>query len=293
MPYAKARDGCMLYYKDWGKGDPVALFHGWPLTADTWDAAAMKLVEAGHRCIFHDRRGFGRSDQPWDGHDYDTYADDVAAVLEDAGVHEKVSLVGFSMGGGEVARFLTKQGKNRVNKAVLASSVVPHVAQSDQNPNGVPESKLQEMTDQMKTDRAAFMHTFFKTFFGVGMVSSPVSDQVLMNAWRQAMMAGLRPTLAAAKAFSYTDFTPDLKSFDGVPTLCIHGTSDNTVPIDATGRVVADKVPSAKLIEYDGSPHGLFETDKDRFCDDLVAFLGGDMSRIDDQVEQRQAEPAY
>jgi non-heme chloroperoxidase len=170
---------------------------------------------------------------------------------------------------------------------------VPHVAQSDANPDGVPQSKLEEMTEQMKTDRAAFMHSFFKTFFGVGMVSSPVSDQVLMNAWRQAMMAGLRPTLAAAKAFSYTDFTPDLKSFEGVPTLCIHGTADKTVPIEATGEVVAKQVPSAKLIKYDGSPHGLFETDKDRFCDDLVAFLGGDMSRIDDQVEQRQAEPAY
>ena len=297
MPYAKARDGCMIYYKDWGKGDPVALFHGWPLSADTWDAVAMKLVEAGHRCIFHDRRGFGRSDQPWDGHDYDTYADDIAAVLDDAGVQEKVSIVGFSMGGGEVARFLTRQGKDRVNKAVLASSVVPHVAQSDQNPNGVPESTLKDMTEQMKTDRAAFMHSFFKTFFGVGMVSSPVSDQALMNAWRQAMMAGLRPTLAAAKAFSYTDFTSDLKSFDGVPLLCIHGTSDDTVPIDATGRVVADKVPSARLIEYEGSPHGLFETDKDRFCDDLVAFLGGDMDRIDREAEQRSEqraeEPAY
>ncbi len=257
----------------------------------------MKLVEAGHRCIFHDRRGFGRSDQPWDGHDYDTYADDIAAVLDDAGVQEKVSIVGFSMGGGEVARFLTRQGRDRVNKAVLASSVVPHVAQSDQNPNGVPESTLQDMTTQMKTDRPAFMHSFFKTFFGVGMVSSPVSDQVLMNAWRQAMMAGLRPTLAAAKAFSYTDFTSDLKSFDGVPTLCIHGTADTTVPIDATGRVVADKVPSARLVEYEGSPHGLFETDKDRFCDDLVAFLGGDMERFDREAEkrsdQRAEEPAY
>ena len=196
------------------------------------------------------------------------------------------------MGGGEVARFLTRQGKDRVNKAVLASSVVPHVAQSDQNPNGVPESTLKDMTEQMKTDRPAFMHSFFKTFFGVGMVSSPVSDQVLMNAWRQAMMAGLRPTLAAAKAFSYTDFTGDLKSFDGVPTLCIHGTADKTVPIDATGRVVADKVPGARLVEYEGSPHGLFETDKDRFCDDLVAFLGGDMSRIDREAEHRSDKRA-
>ena len=297
MPYAKARDGCMLYYKDWGRGDPVVLLHGWPLSADTWDFAAMKLVEAGHRCIFPDRRGFGRSDQPWDGYDYDTFSDDVAAVLEDAGVHERVSLVGFSMGGGEVARFLTKQGGNRVNKAVLASSVVPHLAKSDANPKGVPKDQLQQMVDKMTRDRAAFMHDFFKTFFGVGLVSSPVSDQVLMNAWRQSMQAGLRPTLAAAKAFSFTDFTPDLKSFDGVPTLCIHGTSDETVPIEATGDIVAREVPHAKFIKYEGSPHGIFETDKDRFCDDLVAFLGGDMDRIERQAERRaedrEAERAY
>jgi non-heme chloroperoxidase len=291
MPYAKAKDGCMLYYKDWGRGNPVVLLHGWPLTADTWDAVAIKLVEAGYRCIFADRRGFGRSGQPWDGNDYDTYADDVAAVLEDAGVQEKVSLVGFSMGGGEVARFLTKQGKNRVSKAVLASSVVPYLVQTDDNPDGVPQDQLDDMTEQMKTDRAAFMQSFFKTFFGVGFVTSPVSDAVLMNAWRQAMMASLRSTLAAAKAFATTDFRPDLRSFDGVPTLVIHGTGDKTVPIDATGRVVARAIPNARLIEYDGSPHGIFETDKDRFCEDLIAFLGGDLSRIDEAAEQRSAIP--
>ena len=290
MPYAKAKDGCMLYYKDWGRGDPVVLLHGWPLSSDTWDAAAIKLVEAGHRCIMPDRRGFGRSEQPWDGHDYDTYADDVVAVLEDAGIQEKVSLVGFSMGGGEVARFLTRQGKDRVAKAALVSSVVPHVAQSDQNPNGVPEETLQQMTKQMKEDRADFFQTFFKSFFGVGMVSHPVSDGVLMNAWRQAMMAGLRPTLAAAKAFSFTDFTPDLKSFDGVPTLVIHGTADKTVPIEATGQVVADQVPHAQFIQYEGSAHGLFETDKDRFADDLVAFLGGG-SGAASEADQRSAIP--
>lgn len=295
MPYAKAGDGCMLYYKDWGKGDPVVLIHGWPLTADTWDSAAMRLVDAGHRCIFADRRGFGRSDQPWNGHDYDTYANDVASVLDDAGVSGKVSLVGFSMGGGEVARFITRQGADRVNKAVLASSVVPLTVRTDENPDGVPESTLKHMVQQMKEDRAAFMKGFFKTFFGVGLVSQPVSDEVLRNAWRQAMMAGLRPTLAAAKAFAYTDFRPDLKNFAGIETLCLHGTADETVPIDATGRAVAREVPSARLIEYDGSPHGLFETDKDRFCDDLVAFLGGDMNAIDERaadVGGKVVEPA-
>ena len=197
------------------------------------------------------------------------------------------------MGGGEVARFLTKQGKSRVSKAVLASSVVPYLLQTDDNPDGVPQSQLDTMTQQMKTDRADFMQTFFKTFFGVGFVTSPVSDAVLMNAWRQAMLAGLRPTLAAAKAFATTDFRPDLKSFEGVPTLVIHGTSDKTVPIDATGRVMAEKVRDARLIEYEGSAHGLFAIDKERLCDDLVAFLGDDMSRIDENAEQRHDEPAY
>src|SRR5690349_6880834 len=293
MPYAKARDGTKLYCKDWGRGDPVVLLHGWPLTADTWDDAAIKLAEAGHRCIMPDRRGFGRSDQPWDGHDYDTYADDVAAVLEQAGIQEPVTLVGFSMGGGEVARFLTKQGKDRVKKAVLISSVVPYMPQTDDNPDGVPQSTFDEMTEGMKKDREHFFKGFFKDFFGDGVLTQPVSGEVEMNAWRQTMMAGLRPTLAAAQAFGTTDFRPDIQSFDGVPTLIIHGTSDKTVPIDATGRVMAQKVPGAKLIEYDGSAHGLFATDKERLCDDLLAFLGGDSARIDEQAEQREEETAY
>ena len=273
MPYAKAKDGTMLYYKDWGSGDPTVLLHGWPLTADTWDDAACALVEAGKRCIMPDRRGFGRSDQPWDGHDYDTYADDVAAILEDAGVSEPVALVGFSMGGGEVARFLTKQGASRVSKAVLISSVVPYMLQTDDNPDGVPQSTFDTMTEGMKKDRAHFFTSFFKTFFGEGLLTNPVSNEVEMNAWRQSMMAGLRPTLAAAKAFATTDFRPDLASFT-VPTLVIHGTTDKTVPIDATGRVVAREVPGAQLIEYEGSAHGLFAIDKQRLTDDLVAFLG-------------------
>ena len=285
MPYAKAKDGTMLYYKDWGSGDPVVLLHGWPLTADTWDDAACALVEAGKRCIMPDRRGFGRSDQPWNGYDYDTFADDVAAILEDAGVNEPVALVGFSMGGGEVARFLTKQGANRVSKAVLISSVVPYMLQTDDNPDGVPQSTFDTMTQGMKEDRAHFFTGFFKDFFGDGLLSQPVSSEVEMNAWRQTMMAGLRPTLAAAKAFATTDFRPDLASFT-VPTLVIHGTADKTVPIDATGRVVARQVPGAQLIEYDGSAHGLFAIDKQRLIDDLLAFLGGSGS-----ADRRSAIP--
>jgi pimeloyl-ACP methyl ester carboxylesterase len=274
MPYATAKDGTRLYYKDWGRGDPVVLLHGWPLTADTWDDAACALVEAGKRCIMPDRRGFGRSDQPWNGYDYDTFADDVAAILEDAGINEPVALVGFSMGGGEVARFLTKQGASRVSKAVLVSSVVPYMLKTDDNPDGVPQSTFDTMTEGMKKDREHFFTGFFKDFFGDGLLSQPVSSEVEMNAWRQTMMAGLRPTLAAAKAFATTDFRPDLASFT-VPTLVIHGTADKTVPIDATGRVVAARVPGAQLIEYDGSAHGLFAIDKQRLVDDLLAFLGG------------------
>jgi non-heme chloroperoxidase len=273
MAYAKAKDGTKLFYKDWGKGKPVVLLHGWPLTGDTFDDVAVALADQGYRSIIPDRRGFGRSDQPWDGYDYDSFADDVAAVLEDAGIAEPVALVGFSMGGGEVARFLTKQGAQRVSAAVLIGSVVPYMAKTDDNPNGVPQSTFDEMTQGMKDDRTAFMQSFAKDFFGQGVIDRPVSQAVLDDFWRQAMMAGQRPTLAAAKAFATTDFRPDLKSFT-VPTLVIHGTADQTVPIDATAREVAKAVPEARLIEYSGSAHGLFATDKQRLIDDLVAFLG-------------------
>jgi len=292
MPYAKASDGTQLYYKDWGQGDPVVLLHGWPLSADTWDDAACALVEAGKRCIMPDRRGFGRSDQPWDGYDYDTFADDLAAILEDAGIQEKVGLVGFSMGGGEVARFLTKQGADRVSKAVLVSSVVPFLAQADDNADGVPQSTFDTMAEGMKKDREHFFTGFFKNFFGDGLLTQPVSSEVEMNAWRQAMMAGLRPTLAAAQAFATTDFRPDLASFT-VPTLVIHGTADKTVPIDATARVVASQVPGAELIEYDGSAHGLFASDKQRLIDDLLCFLGSRGSGADQRSAIPLSQSAY
>ncbi len=290
MPYAIATDGTELYYKDWGKGDPVVLLHGWPLTGDTFDDAALALVEAGKRCIIPDRRGFGRSDQPWDGYDYDTLADDVAAILDDADIQEKVALVGFSMGGGEVARFLTNEGADRVSKAVLISSVVPYMLQTPDNPDGVPQATFDEMTAGMKKDREHYFTGFFKDFYGVGTLSSPVSDEVLMNSWRQTMMAGLRPTLASAKSFATTDFRPDLASFT-VPTLVIHGTQDKTVPIDATGRIVAAAVQGARLIEYNGSAHGVFATDKERLIGDLVDFLGGPSEARSDPADQRSAIP--
>ncbi|MCY7280170.1 MAG: alpha/beta hydrolase [Sphingomonas bacterium] len=280
MPHATAKDGTKLYYKDWGQGVPVVLMHGWPLTGDTFDDLAMALADKGYRAIVTDRRGFGRSDQPWNGNDYDTYTDDVAAILDEAGITEPAAMVGFSMGGGEVARFQTKY-PGRTSAAVLISSVVPYMLKTDDNPNGVPQATFDEMTAGMKQDREHFFTGFFKDFYGVGTLSSPVSDEVLMNSWRQTMLSGTHNMLAAAKAFATTDFRPDLASFDA-PTLVIHGTADKTVPIDATGRVSASQIAGAKLIEYDGSAHGLFATDKQRLIDDVVGFLDANVSRGSD-----------
>ena len=279
MPYANAKDGSDLYYKDWGTGKPVVLLHGWPLTGDTFDDMAIALADEGYRAIVPDRRGFGRSDQPWTGNDYDTYADDVAAILADAKITDPVALVGFSMGGGEVARFQTKF-PGRTSAAVLISSVVPYMLKTDDNPDGVPQATFDEMTAGMKKDREHFFTGFFKDFYGVGALSSPVSDEVLMNSWRQTMLSGTKNMLDAAKAFGTTDFRPDLASFKS-PTLVIHGTADKTVPIDPTGRVVAAKVAGAKLIEYDGSAHGLFATDKDRLIADVTAFLDATLGGAD------------
>ena len=273
MPYVTASDGTELYVKDWGAGRPVILIHGWPLTADSWDDVAVALAEAGYRAIAYDRRGFGRSDQPWSGYDYDTFADDLAQVIDGCDIGAQgVALVGFSMGGGEVARYLARHGVDKVAKVALIGAVTPYMLQADDNPHGVPQSTFDQMTRGMRDDRAHFFQGFFKSFYGMGVISHPVSDGVLDNAWRQAMMAGLRPTLAAAEAFATTDFRPDMAAFT-MPTLIVHGTSDATVPIDATAREAAKAIPHAKLIEYPGAPHGLTETNKGEFIRDLVEFL--------------------
>ena len=287
MPYATANDGTRLYYKDWGEGRPVVLIHGWPLSGDTFDDAAVALAERGFRVIVPDRRGFGRSDQPWGGYDYDTFADDVAAVVLEAGVKEPVTLVGFSMGGGEVARFITRHGAAQVSQAVLIGSVVPFLLKTGDNPNGAPREVFDGMIDGIRKDRGDFFRTFFVSFFGEGLVSQAVLD----DAWRQAMMAGLKPTLACVRAFSETDFRPDLANFS-MPTLVIHGVKDATVPIDLTGRTVAKTVPGAKLIEYDDGAHGIFASHKERLIGDLLEFLGSGGQSSNQQTDARQNEPA-
>lgn len=269
MAYATARDGTRLYYKDWGEGRPVVLIHGWPLSGDTFDDAALALAEAGFRAIVPDRRGFGRSDQPWSGYDYDTFADDIAAIVLDAGVSGPVALAGFSMGGGEVARFISRHGSAQVSHAVLIGSVVPFLLQTGDHPEGAPRELFDGMIAGIARDRPAFFRQFFKAFFGPGLVS----DEVVDDAWRQAMMAGLKPTLACVRAFSETDFRPDLAGFT-MPTLIVHGVQDQTVPIDLTARAAARAIPGAELVEYADGAHGIFASHKDRLIADLVGFLG-------------------
>lgn len=271
MSFISTRDNCDLYVKDWGSGRPVILMHGWPLSADSWDDQAVAIADAGFRAIAYDRRGFGRSGQPWTGYDYDTLADDLASVIEASGAHD-ATIVGFSMGGGEVARYLSRHDGKRVIKAALISSVVPSMLKTSENPHGIDQSKFDQMAGEIKQDRAHFFAGFFKDFYGVGLMAHPVSQELLDWSQVMAMQASLKATLGCANAFATTDFRGDLAGFS-VPTLIIHGTADKTVPIAATARVAASHISAAKLIEYDTAPHGLFATHKERLTKDILAFL--------------------
>jgi pimeloyl-ACP methyl ester carboxylesterase len=273
MPYLKTKDDNHLYYKDWGKGRPAVLLHGWPLSADSWDDQALALADAGYRAIAYDRRGFGRSSQPWSGYDYDTLTDDLACVLQHCKVSE-AALIGFSMGGGEVARYMSKYSGAGIVQAGLISSIVPYKLKTPDNPHGTEAKVLDETIAGIKKDRARFFAEFFDKFYGVTAAAKPVSEEVLRLSWSVAMQAGLKPTLACAESFFKTDFRPDLASFK-VPTLIIHGTADKNVPIEGSGRPAAKGIKNSTLIEYEGSPHGVLATDKKRVTEDLLKFLKG------------------
>jgi non-heme chloroperoxidase len=273
MPILDTRDGAHIQYKDIGAGQPVVLIHGWPLTGDMWEYQTVALVEAGYRVITYDRRGFGHSSHPATGYTYDIFADDLADLLEKLDL-TNVALVGFSMGGGEIARYLTRHGAGRIASAVLISSVVPYLLKTNDNPHGVDESVFDGMKDQIRKDRFDFLQTFAETFYGVGWVSSPVSKGLLDWNFALAIMASPLATSACVDAFGKTDFRPDLASFT-IPTLVIHGTADKTVPIDPSGRAAAAGIAGAQLVEFDGEPHGLFATAADRLNADLLKFLGG------------------
>ncbi|WP_296020716.1 alpha/beta hydrolase [uncultured Agrobacterium sp.] len=271
MAFIEAKDGTKLHVKDMGEGRPVILIHGWPLTGDMFEYQTVALLEAGFRVITYDRRGFGQSGHPASGYNYDTFADDLAAVIDGLEL-QSVSLVGFSMGGGEIARYLSRHGASKVSKAVLVASVAGYLLKDESNPDGVDVSVFEGMKKDIRKDRFDFLQSFAKTFYGVGFVTSPVSQGVLDWSFVLGVMASPKATIDCVDAFGKTDFRPDFAAFT-VPTLVIHGTGDKTVPIDPTGRAAANGIAGAKLIEYDGEPHGLFATVPDRLNQDLIEFL--------------------
>jgi non-heme chloroperoxidase len=271
MPYLNAADGTPLFYNDWGAGKPVVLIHGWPLNQDMWEYQAPVLAANGYRVIAYDRRGFGRSGQPWAGYEYDTLASDLAAILDGLDL-QGVTLVGFSMGGGEVARYLSRYGAARVAKAVLVSSVTPMMLQTAGNPDGAPQGIFDQMLDGLAADRPNFLTGFGKQFMGAGLLNFTVTTEILQWCLWQAMAASPKATTDCVRAFSATDFREDMGAFT-MPTLIIHGTGDATVPIGISGRASAQLIPHAKLVEYEGAPHGLFFTHKERLNVDLLEFL--------------------
>lgn len=272
MPNFITRDGTSIRYKELGEGRPVILIHGWPLSGDSWDAVMMALADHGMRAIAYDRRGFGRSDHAPSGYDYDTFSDDLADLIGHLELTADIGLAGFSMGGGEIARYMSRHGGMGVTAAALISSVVPYMLKTDDNPDGVSQETFDAMTKGMKDDFRAFFTDFFNDFYGVGGPGTQVSEEERHWAWLTAMKGAQYATLQSAAAFASTDFRPDLAYFK-VPTLVIHGTNDKTVPIDATGRAVAEQVESATLIEYEDEPHAVFATVGDRLAGDLVDFF--------------------
>ena len=267
-------DGVQLYYKDWGPKDgPVVTFsHGWPLSSDSWESQMIFLAGQGYRVVAHDRRGHGRSSQPWDGNDMDHYADDLAAVIQTLGLDD-VTLVGFSTGGGEVARYIGRHGTGRVKKAVLVSAVPPLMLRTVDNPGGLPLDVFDGIRKASLENRSQlYLDLASGPFYGFNRPGAEVSQGLIDSWWAQGMQGGHKNTYDSIAAFSATDFRDDLKKFD-VPTLVIHGDDDQIVPIDGSGRASAALVDGAELLVYPGAPHGLTETHKDRVNQDLLAFL--------------------
>ena len=272
MPTITTKDGTQIYYKDWGKGQPLVFSHGWPLSADAWEDQMIFLAARGYRCIAHDRRGHGRSSQPWDGNDMDTYADDLAELVAALDLHDAIH-IGHSTGGGEVARYIGRHGTKRVAKAVLISAVPPLMLKTEKNPGGLPIAAFDEIRAGVLTDRAQYFRDLSLPFYGFNRPGAKISEGLRDSFWLQGMLAGHKAAYDCIKAFSETDLTEDLKRFD-VPTLILHGDDDQIVPIGASALLSSKIVKGATLKIYPGAPHGIPSTLKDRVNEDLLTFIG-------------------
>ncbi|MBW4593839.1 MAG: alpha/beta hydrolase [Brasilonema angustatum HA4187-MV1] len=271
MSTIATKDGTQIFYKDWGTGQSVVFSHGWPLNADAWDEQLVFLASNGYRAIAHDRRGHGRSNQPWNGNDMDTYADDLATLIETLDLKDVV-LVGHSTGGGEVTRYIGRHGTNRVAKTVLVGAVPPLMLKTEANPGGLPIEVFDDIRAGVANDRSQFYKDLSEPFYGANRPGAKVSQGLREQFWLQSMQVGLKGALDCIKAFSETDFTEDLKKID-VPTLIIHGDDDQIVPIDNSGRLSSQIVKNSTLKVYPGASHGLYSTHREQFNADLLAFL--------------------
>jgi non-heme chloroperoxidase len=271
MPTIAMKDGTQIYFKDWGTGQPVVFSHGWPLSADAWEDQMMFLADRGYRCIAHDRRGHGRSSQPWTGNEMDTYADDLAALVESLDLRDAIH-IGHSTGGGEVARYIGRHGSKRVAKAVLIGAVPPLMLKTPANPGGLPMEAFDQIRAGVHSDRSQFFKDLSAPFYGANRAGAKVSQGLRDSFWLQGMQCGLKAAYDCIKAFSETDFTKDLMKID-VPTLILHGDDDQIVPIEDSALLSSKLVKGATLKVIAGAPHGMCSTHKDQINAELLAFL--------------------